>query len=356
MAFKRSFSPVLDGGLVNIGDGTVRRQSVRIESGEYTPPIWLRTDAGLVVPVGSLPFRGVLDAGRLEVLSEAPSGGEPPAGVVFHSDWSTATGTSDAALLDMNKAPLAWSARKDTNGGTAIVTAASTGRSWPAGMTNVMQITAQAEGGTQGVRNSGRFTAPGVGDAVIWRTYFSMEQPDSWSGGIQYHPFQDGGAGGGSDRNWAFRVYPHSNGTWSPELFIDSVDDVYGPGAQIQAWELGDNGILSLSKQVPYIIEVRMYVVDANSMRPAARILNGDGSPLYDESDFFRKGGGGGNDTLADGHTFEISSLAGMTSLQAGSNNWDQAPPQDTLAAYWGGLAIAVGGEDDWIGPYSGGV
>lgn len=75
MAFTRIFTPVLDGGLINIGDGAVRKQTVRIESGEYTPPIWLRTPSGVVIPVTSLPWQGVINAGQLEVLSSAPGGG-----------------------------------------------------------------------------------------------------------------------------------------------------------------------------------------------------------------------------------------------------------------------------------------
>lgn len=73
MAFKRTFTPVLDGAAVAIGDGTVRTQTVKVASGEYTPPIWLRTEAGIVVPVGSLPFQGVLRAGSLSVHSTDPS-------------------------------------------------------------------------------------------------------------------------------------------------------------------------------------------------------------------------------------------------------------------------------------------
>lgn len=75
MAFRRSFTPVLDGGLVNIGDGSVRKQSLKIDAGEYTPPVWARTESGVVIPITSLPYQGVIEAGQLEILSSAPGGG-----------------------------------------------------------------------------------------------------------------------------------------------------------------------------------------------------------------------------------------------------------------------------------------
>lgn len=73
MAFKRSFTPVLDGAAVAIGDGTVRTQTVRIASGEFTPPIWLLTDTAIVVSITALPWQGVLRCGSLQVLSTAPN-------------------------------------------------------------------------------------------------------------------------------------------------------------------------------------------------------------------------------------------------------------------------------------------
>lgn len=79
MAFRRTFSPTLDGGLVDIGDGVVRKQSLRIDAGEYTPPIWLRTEAGTVIPVTELPYQGVIEAGQLEILSSDPTAYAEPA-------------------------------------------------------------------------------------------------------------------------------------------------------------------------------------------------------------------------------------------------------------------------------------
>lgn len=88
------FAPTLDGAPVAIDGGTSRIRHIRIPSGDYETPLWLRTEAGLVVPVSSLPYQGVIPAGSLEVLSADPNAGEEvePDFVEDFSDW---TSTSD---------------------------------------------------------------------------------------------------------------------------------------------------------------------------------------------------------------------------------------------------------------------
>lgn len=75
-------SPALDGAAVQIGDGSVRSRALRIPAGSYTPPIWLRTESGLVFRVDSLPWQGTVPVGDIEVLSSAPGSGlNEPAGM-----------------------------------------------------------------------------------------------------------------------------------------------------------------------------------------------------------------------------------------------------------------------------------
>lgn len=83
MALRVPFNPTLDGGLVDINDGSTSKRAIRIEAGEYATPFWIRTDSGIVVPVTELPWQGVLEAGQMEVLSEAPVG----VGVVPYHDF-----------------------------------------------------------------------------------------------------------------------------------------------------------------------------------------------------------------------------------------------------------------------------
>ncbi len=92
MGIFSNISPVLDGALVALDGGASRSRRLRIPAGTYPTPFWLRTEAGLVIPVSSLPWQGVIPAGSLQVLSADPSAGVAPSFVEDFSGW---TSTSD---------------------------------------------------------------------------------------------------------------------------------------------------------------------------------------------------------------------------------------------------------------------
>ena len=60
MAFRRIVSPVLDAAEYTNVPATGSKVSFVIESGEYTPPIWLQVEGGPVIRIDTLPFRTVL--------------------------------------------------------------------------------------------------------------------------------------------------------------------------------------------------------------------------------------------------------------------------------------------------------
>lgn len=62
----------LDGGLVNIGDGSVRQRLLSIDSG-FATPLWVRDETGRYQYVQSLPWRGMLESGQVELLSSGPT-------------------------------------------------------------------------------------------------------------------------------------------------------------------------------------------------------------------------------------------------------------------------------------------
>lgn len=345
----------LDGGNVTLGNAAVRARMLRVSG--YATPFWLRTASGLIVRADRVPWQGMVEAGQAEILSEEPGGGPS---IVFHSDWSTGTGTGDDALRDTNKAPLEWTSVKGTSTGTIIVTAASTGRTWPAGIVNVMQTWCENPSGVQGTRLTDRFTALAPGEDMSWRWYISEETNGDDIGDDFIHGFQDGRQGGNADRNWAMREYYNNDGTWRPEFYVPHDDEIEGGGAQVTAWVLANapgypGNEIWLSTGVVYGFEVRMYAIDSDSMRFEVRVYDVDGNLLYDSDKWFRKNDNG--DTLADGPTFTPSTLNGVYSgtndFQCGSNGWGADPASAFVASYIGGVAIGKGG---WIGPYSGGI
>jgi hypothetical protein len=173
VAFKRSFSPVLDGAAVNIGDGTVRTQTVRIESGEYTAPIWLRTEAGLVVPVGSLPYQGILRVGALEVLSQEPSPSSflnvnRPVGLttVIEDDFDYAISTGNRSAMTAEFQAQGWS--------TVIFDAADSGNE---NRTSTVDMSGTPNGvGTRKVLSSFNPTGTGGTGSFTLRKSFSSAQ------------------------------------------------------------------------------------------------------------------------------------------------------------------------------------
>lgn len=106
MSLVRSFTPVLDGGLVNIGDGSVQKRALRIGSGEYPLPAWARTESGMVIPIDTLPWQGVLEAGQLEVLSSDPNAGVSPIFEWNPNDYNTTQELIDANTNDFNLGPV----------------------------------------------------------------------------------------------------------------------------------------------------------------------------------------------------------------------------------------------------------
>lgn len=81
MSIFEDASPGLDGVAVNIGDGNVKKRHLRIPTGEYSTPFWIRPDGdnGRMQEVTSLPWEGVIVAGVVEILSSVTPG--TPTGV-----------------------------------------------------------------------------------------------------------------------------------------------------------------------------------------------------------------------------------------------------------------------------------
>lgn len=72
----RPFNPTEDGPAVDLTDGATRTRRIRFESGDFTPPKWVRLGggSGRVERIGSLPYQLTSTSGSLELLSAPPGG------------------------------------------------------------------------------------------------------------------------------------------------------------------------------------------------------------------------------------------------------------------------------------------
>lgn len=254
--------------------------------------------------------------------------------VLQHTDWSTGTGTAAGVLRDTAKA-VPWTDTKDNDGGTVVVTAASTGLTWPASMTNVLQIWALAAGTPiQGVRNVDRYDVPAIGESRFHRWFFANTTPDSYTGDYSIHPLQDGTAGG-IQRNWLFREERSAGqpGKWTPEFAIDE-------GAPTPTYQLKSGGnTVWLDKDVVYRFEVEIQRVSSTAFIPQVWIYSVADALLYGPSNWVLQGG---STTLADEPEHPFNALADASSMQLGSNGWSGDPAADFVAYYYGGWAVCL--------------
>jgi hypothetical protein len=263
-----------------------------------------------------------------------PAAPQPPgsANVLFASDWSTATGTSDAALRDTSK-PLPWTML----GGQGLEVIPSAGLDFPT--TNVLRVTAiQATSGFGALRRSG-LPVPAVGESRFYRWYSRVAIGDGVaSGDPETHPHQDGQAG--SQINWSFNVHHDlgAAGMWTPQLRTQS-----GINAWPNHWWTGP----ALSKNVTYRFELQVHRTGTGTFNLHVRIYDTNGNLLHDDASFRNDNG---TATLASRPTLNFNTVSSLDGFNAGLNGLagsDWFPSR--VYMYQG--AIAVCGTD-WCGPY----
>lgn len=251
--------------------------------------------------------------------------------VIFHSDWSTATGTSQTALMDASKA-LPWSLL----GGDGLEVIPSTGLNFPSA--NVLRVTAtQARTGYAFLRKTG-LAIPVIGESRYYRWYTRVAISDRRApSDPETHPHQDGNAAGGA--NWLFHVYHDAgSGRWLPQLRSNAAVNAY-PSTR---W----SGPL-LSKNVTYRFELQIRRAGANTFQMHVRVYDAGGALIHSDADFRNEA----NRTLASTPTFTFVNLASMDGLNAGLNGLGGAEWfPSVIYMYQGGIAVCA---DGWCGPYS---
>lgn len=336
MPFRRTFSPVLDGGLVNIGDGTARKQAVRIESGEYTPPLWLRTESGLVIPVTELPWQGVVEAGQMEVLSDAPGGGGSQPALAFASDWGTATGSTNTALTDGSK----WDDFLCPMYADILTVIAKTS-GWPSALTNVMRV--GAAGTDCGMVKSGigasvDWAAPSIGQTVYFRIYFKNNAPNGFDLANQ-HWLQPNSDAGPQPWEWRFQT-PYSGGVGLLQFHYTNQDSGGTPGTTFE---------VPITVGTVYRMEWALTRTGTLTATASLRLYEGDSTTLlYGDADFADAYASGPTHASV-APTIALGDVSQLNVVEIGNNG--PAGAADTATNYFEFGAFAVSAEG-WIGPY----
>ncbi len=284
------------------------------------------------------------------IVTDSVTVSPPPTNrvVLFHSDWSTATGTGDAALRDTNKAK-PWTGTAGLGGagqgGNEVRSTAADGRDYPT--TNYLRTTGKRS--NQGWNelffqaSDGYVPKPAVGESVYVRMYFRLIVANSFTGDGETHGAYFDDAPGGT--NWgpqALGVYVQhfTAGVWN---FLISTDAgqfprYYGPGNH------------ALNRNQTYRIEMAYHRTGTNTYQLEGRIYDVAGHLLYDNSSF-NTDYYGPTGTNLQNRTFTTSGAgaASISGFKIGLNGLTGMTADVPYAEY---AAVAIC-KNDWCGPYA---
>ncbi|MGE0278357.1 MAG: hypothetical protein AB7R40_23420 [Nitrospiraceae bacterium] len=275
--------------------------------------------------------------------------------VHFWSDWSTATGTTSAAIYDTNKAKpwtLTAGHGEPGEGGLAVRVTATDSRDYPT--TNYLRITGywQSSGWNElkfiASDNYIPASAVGVGDTIVLRFYARFIAANSYQGnddethGIY---FDSTGSQGWSAGGQAVGIYEQhfTNDVWNYLVVPDTDQNphYFGPGTN------------ALNRNTTYRFELGWVRTGTNTYQMLARIYNATGTLLYDTSAFDDNYYGPGGTSLS-GRTMTKSTTnneAGhstMRGLKIGLNGLSGLTTDTVPFMEMAGLAIC----SNWCGAY----
>jgi hypothetical protein len=309
------------------GEASVRAGTYQVD---YDPP------SGYIMAQGSEDqIEVTVRAGAVTPITFQVVQTTAPAGVIFHSDFGTALGTSDAAVMDTGK-QTPWNVR----GGQGLEVIPATGLDFPTA--NVLRVTAlTANSGFGLVRREG-MPVPSVGQSRFYRWYIragaNIEDGNT-------HPIQDGFNAGAS--NWQFEQLHTIGGTgkWTVQFKM-------GPQ---NAFNQNFRGP-ALDVNVTYRFEVHLVRVSNTTYNFHVRVYNSSSptTPIFSDTDFNNVDAAMGIADLAaqpNGH-FTFNDVNNLHGLNGGCNG--VAPlSSDRVYGYQSGFAV---GGSDWLGPYGGGI
>lgn len=267
-------------------------------------------------------------------------------GVLFHSDWSTETGTSASARFDRGKS------RPWTDGwfdaASTVVIPVGDSLDFPTENVLANYVSPGRGGGQVRIVESDRyFEPPAIGESLYLRFYRRIALPDSHGGDQTTHGFHDDEACCSSG-NLSLTVTTNGSGTFGLQLGTG-----YAANDTIAFWSTQPN---ALRKHQTYRMEFRIHRIQADAFRLYARVYDSDDRLVLSDRDFRATGWGArGNWSLADGLPLRFNSGRGVEALMAwrvglnGLGGVTGSYPH----GYWGAFAICT---DDWCGPYDQGM
>ncbi len=326
----------------------------------YTATGGTINSSGLYIP-GSNPgtFRviavqnggSLADTSSVTVTAAPPP--PPPGGggtALFHSDWSSGTGSTDAVIRDNGKA-VPWSSRWGGNGSLSVVAAGGLG--FPATMTNVLRVQHYQQD-FDWVMASNLWTVPAVGSSIYFRVYLRNTVGDNVDAGSSYastHPVEsEGNPNGISGGYYAMHYGSYSDGTFPFYLNVNNANyplNGWTPGAPTSTHGGRNYDPATLVKNTTYRLEWKYTRVSTGHYDLDMRIYGSDDKTLlFDRSNIFAWGGS--RQTLATNGTNLPIDDAHITELRIGINGGFATPSPQFV--YWGGFAVCA---SDWCGPYS---
>jgi hypothetical protein len=247
--------------------------------------------------------------------------GQPP---LFHSDWSTALGSSEEAVSDGGR----WT----IVGGQGGEIIPSTGLDFPTA--NVLQV--PWSDGWSLPRTTG-MPIPAVGESRFYRWYFQVTVPDDVEDG-QTHPIQDGNAG--SQINWELAIRHNDAG---PGMFVPQFVVHTNNGWPNYMWIAP-----GLQKHVTYRYELHLVRTGETTFQIHPRIYDSGGALLFDDDDFATPTNSA---TLASSPELLFNDVNNLDGLNSGCNGGEM--PEPGLYGYQGGFCVRA---DTWCGPYEDGI
>ena len=313
---------------------------------QYFPPSGFALAAGQTNPQSVSVTQGTTTSATFTVT---PSAG--PTGIVFHSDWSTALGNTQAALLDISK-PVPWAIAIGSGWGNAPDSQAAIAPN-PGGFPtqNVFRVVIPfggTEHGTARIIRTDDIPVPANGQSLYYRWYASVNLPDPLPAGFDalWHPWQDGQASSGS--NWEWEVVGRTvgdnipAGKWRSRMYL-------------KGRSTHRRFFVDLDLNTVYRFELRVLRISDTEFDVETRVYLGDSTtPLFDTDDFMSIDGGGTHLGSA-GITAPFVDPNNLNGLNMGQNDVMQgmvAVGKDILFGYQAGVAVS---NSDWIGPYANG-
>lgn len=272
---------------------------------------------------------------------------------LFRSDWSTATGQTDAALRDTGKASPWTHMHSNPEAEGAVVAATSLG--FPATMTNVFRVQHDTHTTSCLLAKDNAFAAPVSGGYIYIRFYWRADFPNTFEdGGASYHWFEGNNSGDlGSPT-----VRSHLEvkmGSWDDGKVSLFFATPFESSPNHQLWINTDgpieSGLTKLNKNATYRIEIRIHFASATKYGLAFRLYDTDDTTLL-----YQDGATGltkvvnnnGVNIASLGENFNVQNLEWFRSWELGNNGWVNFP--STGYKYIGGVCFR---SDTWCGAYN---